>query len=252
MANRWCCWGTTARPAEKRSAAMAAMPWCLTRAGDGEDRRDGGDAAGAAYEGGPGAAAADDAGYEDGAGDLPRAVAEHRDHHPRTGGAHDRGQVGDDEEDRGQHGDRAGQDAEYARVDKRLAALAQAQPRGVSGASSHTARADSTARTTSTHIAARQPQAWPTRMPKGKAGDDRDRAAAGHDGQRPGTTGVVAEDAGRRRWPGRRRHRARRAPGRRRRRRNPARWPARSFRPRRRPCPPATSAAGPRRRPPRR
>ena len=46
-------------------------------------------------------------------------------------------------------------------------------------------------------MAARQPQALADQDAEGKARDERDRAAAGHDGQRPGTVGVVAEDAGR-------------------------------------------------------
>jgi hypothetical protein len=55
----------------------------VDRAGCGEDRRDGGDAACAADRGGPGAVAADEAGNQDGAGDLPGAVAEQGDHDPR-------------------------------------------------------------------------------------------------------------------------------------------------------------------------
>ena len=65
-------------------------------AGDGEDRGDDGDAAGAEQQGGPGAAAADESRHEDRSGDLTDAVGEHRDHDPRTRGVHDRGQVGDD------------------------------------------------------------------------------------------------------------------------------------------------------------
>jgi hypothetical protein len=56
-------------------------------------------------------------------------TGEHRGHDPRTGGAPDRGQAGDDKEDRDQHGHRADQDAEHAAVGEGFAAFAEAQPR---------------------------------------------------------------------------------------------------------------------------
>ena len=98
---------------------------------------------------------------------------------------------------RGEHGDRAGQDAEHAPVGQRLAALAQAHPRRVrrgqqpDGQSGQDREDDE-----DPHGAAPAP-GLADQDAERETCDDGDRAAASHDGQRSGSVLVVAEDASR-------------------------------------------------------
>src|SRR5579875_1582052 len=166
-------------------------------AGRGEHRNSGRDADGTDHVGGPRALSPDETGDRAGAGHLPASVGEHGHDDPVASGLQDGRQVGDHHKGRGQDGDGADDDAEDPAVGQSPDPSAQPHYwRMGRRQEAHRERRDDREDDQDPHRRP-PPPSLANQDPEGQAGDERGRAAAGHDGERPGSLVVIAEDSGR-------------------------------------------------------